>query len=169
MTKKDFFVLMIKLFGLYWIVVSLFSGLTQNFLLLSNGIDGLSFLWFMMLVAVDVGIFAALVFYADKVAGLLKLDKGFDDDKIILGNLQTGQLIKIGVFVVGGLLFLHYLPDFLSMGYFAFRGKIAGRIFDAKDSLDLVGDGLRLLIGYWLMTRYDSIAGWFVFREAEKE
>ncbi len=169
MTKKDFFVLMIKLFGLYWIIVSLFSGLPQDLLLVSKGMNFLSFLWFMMILAVNVGLFAALIFYADKVAGLLKLDKGFDDDKIVFGNLQTVELIKIGVFVVGGLLFLHHLPDFLSRSFFAFKGKIAGRVLDVKDTFDLVSDGLYLIAGYWLMTNYDLVAQWFASRKAEKE
>jgi len=114
MTKRDFFILIIKLFGLMTIVTSLFSVLPSNISLILMDIDAFSLIWIAATVIILIGLFVLLVFKADKVVGLLKLDKGFDEEKIELGSLNSTDIIKIGTFIIGGLLIIDSIPAFLS-------------------------------------------------------
>lgn len=114
MTKKDFFILAIKLFGLMSIVTSFFSGILNNISYALFKVDTLAIIWIGAAIVISIGLFVLLVFKADKIVSLLKLEEGFDDEKIELGNLNSSEILKVGTFIIGGLLFIHNIPIFLS-------------------------------------------------------
>ena len=158
MTKSDFFILIIKVFGLFSVVTSLFSVLPSNISFAMMDIDALSILWIVVAIVVVVGLFVVLIFKADKVVRLLKLDKGFDDEKIEIGNLKQTEIIKIGTFIIGGLLFLDNIPAFLSHSLFAFKTDIIGLEYNSQDKFNWAISGLNLIIGFLLLTNYDFVA-----------
>ena len=158
MTKSDFFILIIKVFGLFSVVTSLFSVLPSNISFAMMDIDALSILWIVVAIVVLVGLFVVLIFKADKVVRLLKLDKGFDDEKIEIGNLKQTEIIKIGTFIIGGLLFLDNIPAFLSHSLFAFKTDIIGLEYNSQDKFNWAISGLNLIIGFLLLTNYDFVA-----------
>jgi hypothetical protein len=121
-------------------------------------IDALSILWIAIAAFVVVGLFVVLIFKADKVVRLLKLDKGFDDEKIEIGNLKPTDIIKIGTFIIGGLLILDNIPAFLSHSLFAFKGDVIGLEYNSQDKFRWAVSGLNLIIGYLLLTNYDFVA-----------
>ena len=169
MTKRDFFILIIKVFGLFSVVTSLFSVLPSNISFAMMDIDALSILWIAVAIIVVVGLFIALIFKADRVVRLLKLDKGFDDDKIELGNLKPTDIIKIGTFIIGGLLILDNIPAFLSHSLFAFKGDIIGLEYNSQDKFNWAVSGLNLIIGFLLLTNYDFVAKKLKTEKTEKE
>lgn len=168
MTKRDFFILVIKLFGLMSIVTSLFSILPSNisFALIEN--DAFSLLLIAFSIIVVIGLFALLVFKAEKVVGILKLDKGFDDEKIDLANLNSSDIVKIGTFLIGGLLMLDNIPVFLSHTLFASKGSAVGQSYDMKENFYWAVSGINIIIGYMLLTNYSFVAKLLRMQNKEK-
>lgn len=169
MTKKDFFILIIKLFGLYSVVTSLFSVLPNNISFAMMNIDAYSILWIFLAIAIVTGLFLALIFKADKVVQLLKLDKGFNDDKIEIGSLKVTDIIKLGTFIIGGLLILDNIPAFLSHSLFAFKGDVISLEYNTQEKFNWAVSGLNLIIGFFLFTNYDFIAKKLNTKKTEKE
>ena len=115
-------------------------------------------MWLIIATLIAVGLFWVLTFKADKLVDLLKLDKGFTDDRIELGNIKSEDIIKTGIFIIGGLLFIQHVPGLLSNIFWAFKGDIVGMEFNEKDKIALGVNGLNVLLGCLLFTNYDIIA-----------
>lgn len=158
MTKRDFFMLILKVFGLFSIVTSLFSVLPGNISFAMIDLDAKSILWIAIALTVVIGLFLLLIFKSHKIVSLLKLDEGFDDDKIELGNFKPSDIIKTGTFIIGGLLILDNIPGFLSHSLFAFKGDIIGREYNTQDKFNWAVSGLNLIIGFLLLINYDFVA-----------
>ena len=158
MTKRDFFILILKLFGLYSIVSVLFSVLPGSFSIILPEFSFTSILFFIGIVIIVVGIFVLLIFKSAKIVDLLHLDKGFDEDKIDLGNLNSLSIIKIGAIVIGGLLFLNNISSFINYLVYAFKAGQTGFGPENKNIFQLVISGLNILVGYLLITNYANIA-----------
>ncbi len=158
MTKRDFFILLIKVFGLFSVVTSLFSILPGNISFAIMYIDLFSIIWIAAVAILIIGLFVLLIFKAEKVVNLLKLDKGFENNKIELGNLNSSDIIKIGTFIIGGLLILKNFPIFLSQIFFEFKSNVSGMGIIDNNRFQLAINGLNLLIGYLLITNYDYVA-----------
>jgi hypothetical protein len=161
MTKKDFFILIIKLFGLFSLVSILFSGLPKYIPYFFIEIDIISIIWIMAIIGFSIGLFLVLVFNSEKLVSLLKLEKGFDDDRIDFGNLNTSDVIKIGTFIIGGLLLIDNIPTFLYHIFVAFKGEIIGMRYMSQDKFNWVVSLMNLIIGYLLLTNYDYVARFF--------
>lgn len=169
MTKRDFFILLIKVFGLYFILATLFSALPGNLSFALGSLDTISVILIVVTLVVVIGLFVFLIFKSDKVVTLLKLDKGFDDDKIELGNLQATDIIKVGTFIIGGLLLLDNIPSFLSHSFFAFQRTIIGMGYSSQEKFYWIVSGLNIVIGYLLMTNYGFVARMLNPKKKEKE
>ena len=158
MTKRDFLILMIKLFGLYSAVTTIFSVLPNNVMFSLGQVDIFVIIWIIIVTVIVAGLFWVLTFRADKLVDLLKLEKGFSDDRIELGDIKSEDIIKTGTFVIGGLLIIENIPGLLSQTFWAFRGEVVGFEFTAKDKFNLGVSGLNVLLGYLLFTNYDAVA-----------
>jgi len=158
MTKRDFFILIIKVFGLLSLITSLFSALPSNIAFAMTDIDASSILLILISASVLVGLFIVLIFKADKVVELLKLDRGFDNEKIEIGNLKPTDIIKMGTFIIGGLLLLDNIPAFLGHSIFAFKGNINGVVYESQDKFYWAVSGLNIIIGILLVTNYQFVA-----------
>ncbi|MFN7486571.1 MAG: hypothetical protein ACK5Q9_08700 [Cyclobacteriaceae bacterium] len=153
MTKRDFFILLIKLFGLFFLIKSLFL-----ITLVLRQPNVLALISFFIGLAVVAGLFWLLIFKADKVVALLRLESGLSDERIELGNIRTGDIIKIGTFVIGGLLIIDNIPQFLHHSYWFVRGNNSEQDFNSSDNYDLVVSGLNILLGYLLATNYAFVS-----------
>lgn len=158
MTKRDFFILLIKIFGLYSLIASLFSTLPGQLSFLVQSLDPISLSIMTASIVVVMGLFALLIFKADKIVDLLKLDRGFDEERIELDKIDSDQIIKIGTFVIGDLLLLDHLPTFVSQTIFAFKASQIGLEHGDQDKMIWLANGLNLVIGYLLLTNYDFVA-----------
>jgi hypothetical protein len=120
--------------------------------------DVLALISFMIILTVVVGLFWLLIFRADKVVAFLKLESGLTDDRIELGNIRTGDIIKIGTFVIGGLLIIESIPQFLRHAYWFVRANGAEQEYNSSDRYDLVVSGINILLGYLLVTNYAFVS-----------
>lgn len=157
MTKRDFFVLIIKLFGLYMIVNSLFSWVTFNFSVAMRDIDMFSIIWMIVALVIMVGLFVLLIFKSSNVLKLLKLDKNFDDDRVDIGNFNPSSIVKLALIIIGGLLVIDNIPIFLSQILFAFKVNVHGFGAESGDKFNLVVSGIKILFGFLIMTNYSEL------------
>lgn len=166
MTKRDFFILLIKLFGLSSAVSVLFSSLPTVFM---YSVDPISTILMIIVCLLVCALCWLLIFHADSLVRLLRLDKGFDDDRIEFCNLQSVAVIKIAVLIIGGVLFVSNLPNLISQSFWLIREDNLGNEISAKDKVMLSVQVLNLLIGYLLFTNYDVVANYFDRKEGKSK
>ena len=169
MTKKDLFILIIKVFGLYSLINALFSVLPNNIAFVIQYIDSIGVIWIFSTVVIVIGLFYFLIIKSEKISNILKLENGFDDERIDFGNLKSIDILKLAVLIIGGFLFIENLPVFLSNTLFAFKSSIPTGFDTAyenqgilkyqriEDYVHWITGGLKILIGYLLMSNYKKI------------
>lgn len=158
MTKRDFFIVLIKLFGLHSIIISIFSVLPNNIAFAFQQVDLVVIFWAVISIAIIVGLFWLLVFEADKVVDFMKLSKGLTDNRMDLGNIKSTDIIKTGTFIIGGLMIVDNIPNFLSQLFWAFKGNVIGEEFTSRDKFKLTISGLNVIIGYLLVSNLNFVA-----------
>lgn len=158
MTKRDFFIIIIKLFGLYSLILSLFSFIPNSFPIAFYDFDTISIIWLIVATLISLGLLVLLIFKSDKIVHLLKLDKGFDDDKIELGNFDQKKIVMLSSILIGGFLIIDNISDFLSHTIFFFKADITGMEYNNLSYLKWTISGLNIVIGYLLITNHKSIS-----------
>jgi len=178
MTKKDFFIILVKLFGLYLIINVLFlSSIPNSLVYIFNDFNYIIFLGTVASLGLIFTILLLLLYKTDKIVLLLKLDKGFDDDRIDFGNIKIDAIVKLVVLVLSGLIIIDNIVPFLTYTLFAFKSA-APKAFDAPpdlfsfnrfhDYFDWAVTGISLLVGYLIFTNFRSISR-FLLRNIERE
>ena len=94
MLKKDFFIILIKLFGLYFLITSVFSILPLAISYLTFEFDVYSIAMFILSVVIVIGFVFLLLFKSNFVVEKLKLEDGFSEDRIEISNFKTKKYIK---------------------------------------------------------------------------
>ncbi|WP_298782714.1 hypothetical protein [uncultured Polaribacter sp.] len=172
MTKRDFFILTIKIFGLYSIITALFSTLPNNISFVIQNIEFTGIIWLIITTLIIIGLFYLLLRKADKVSDILKLEKGFDQERIDFGGLKSLDIIKFGILIIGGFLFIENIPTFLSHTLFAFKSSIPQGFDQAyenrgilkynrlEDYVYWISSGMNLLVGYLLIVNFKKISNY---------
>jgi hypothetical protein len=158
MTKRDFFIIIIRLFGLYSLILSLFTFIPNSFPIAFYDIDIISMIWIIGATLITLGIFVLLVFKSDKVVQILKLDKGFDDDRIEFSNFNQKNIVMLSSILIGGFLIIDNISDFLSHIIFFFKADLIGTEYNNLSYLQWTISGVNIIIGYLLITNHNSIA-----------
>ena len=163
MTKRDFFRIIIKLFGLYSGILAIFSVIPNNINTVLYQFDSYVLSFIIVSTMLILFFFMFLIFKADFVIDRLKLDKGFDDDRIQFENLNNESIVKFAVFLIGGFLIVDYFPNFLNYTFQAFRSKIQGSesIFPTVHYFNWIVSGINIVLGYLLITNYKSLSVFF--------
>ncbi len=159
MTKRDFFRTVVKLFGLYSAVTAIFYIVPSNLsFILTSEYDFAMVLYYLFTIIVSVFLFVFLIFKADEVVSLLKLDKGFDDDQILFGELSIKKLISFSCILIGGFLIVDYLIPFLNTAINAFANTVsslppefAGSEVSNHFYFNWFKSGISVLLGYLLI------------------
>jgi hypothetical protein len=71
MTKKDLFIVLIKIFGLYSLITALFSTLPSNIIFVIQNIDFIGIIWILFSTLIIVGLFYLLITKSEKIATIL--------------------------------------------------------------------------------------------------
>lgn len=174
MTKRDFFRIIIKLFGLYSLILTVFSYIPTNISYVTIAFEPLTILWIFGATVFVVLTYIFLILKTDKIIDLLKIDKGFDDERIELGNFNNESIFKFALLFIGGLLIVDYVPNFLQYTYLAFKSEVSPRGLNfledmaygqPLDYFNWVIAGINIILGIILVTNYDSIAKWLTRKE----
>ncbi|NHN26886.1 hypothetical protein FIA58_014470 [Flavobacterium jejuense] len=161
MTKRDFFRLIIKIYGLYSLILSLFTFLPQN---ISNVVFYKDEIWVRLVIITSVflmlTLFYILLFKTDYIIDKLDLDKGFDDDVIILGDFKNEQLLKLAILLIGGFLIVDYFPNFIFEAVNIFKMKATNyAILGTKiDYFNFSVSIVNVILGLLFITNYKTIS-----------
>ncbi len=160
MTKKDFFRVLIKIFTLYGLLISAISFINQ-LTLLGQSINDIFFLISVVGSFSVTLIFLYLVInFTDNIINFLKLDSGFDDDKIVFGNLNNQSLYKIAIVLLGGFLMVDSFPRIIVDLVNSFKILVSNNQLVNQEA-DYYWGIIRvfnLVIGYVLITNASRIA-----------
>lgn len=158
MTKRDFFIVIIKIFGLYLMLNTIFQVIPASFTIASmDGFD-FSIIWFFLGTIILICLFILLIFLADKVVTFLKLDLYFDDDRIDFGKLNSVDIIKIATFIISGLLIINNLPYFVTNTLIVFKNNVRSYNFELTNKFEWAVSGINLILGYFLISNMNFIA-----------
>jgi hypothetical protein len=169
---RDFLRLLIKLFALYFLILTLFSIPTYITLLFHTSIgDDYSSLTFdivglTFLLAAIFGLFFYLCFNPDKIIDLLKLDRGFASTNIEFGKMQSQTVLKLGISIIGLLLFCRNISILMTHGYRIFKRAVTV-------SEDYMGGGddeilsaaiafINMLVAFVLITNMDGLSKFLI-------
>ncbi|CAH8283159.1 hypothetical protein EV196_102134 [Mariniflexile fucanivorans] len=174
MTKRDFFRIIIKLFGLYALILTIFTYIPTNISYVAYQFEPIVLLWIFGVAALTVLIYTLLIRKTDLIIDFLKIDKGFDDERIEFGNFNSQKIMQLALILIGGFLIIDYLPQFLQYTYLAFKKEVSPSGLNqleefsfgkTKDYLDWAISGINLIIGYILLTNYNRITNWINKKE----
>ncbi len=170
MTKRDLFILIIKLWGLYSIVLLVFNTMPSILQVMPYGVDVYLIIYMVIAFVVSTILLAVLLFKAPKIVDLLKLDKGFEEENINFGDIKSITIIRIIVIFMGGSLVLYHFPSFLLNTYYIFKSLIVesqGQIDYLDFAMPLQVDYyswilgiINIFIGYLLITNSERISKW---------
>lgn len=163
MTKRDLFRVLIKIFGFYSGIITLFSIVPGYVSTLPNDFIPMLFLFVFGMIFLSLFLVYVLIFKTDFIIDKLKLDQGFDEDRIQFENLNNENLLKFAVLIIGGFLVLDYLPSFLNHTFQAFKTKIhstENNIYTIN-YFNWISSGINLVLGYLLLTNFKRIASYF--------
>ena len=172
MTKKDLFRLIIKIFGLYFVISTMLSTLPfyietlTSLFDLNDHTDYSIYIWMIFNMLFLVFLFVFLIYKTDLIIKWLKLNKGFDEDRIDFQNFNIANILKLAVIVIGGLLLIHNIPIFLSNSWFAFKASVGSNINNdttlqfgsLRDYINLGIAFINIVIGYFLVTNYNFVS-----------
>ena len=157
MTKRDFFRVLIKLFGLYIFIEYLFIGIMANFNFFYIDSEPIVVIASIVVVLVWVGLFLAIMFKTDSILDMLSLDKGFEDERINLVEMKASGLMKIGLIVIGALLVINNIAPMLYHIFYAFKAEINDYIVQSQINTPLSMLLMKVILGATLVLNNDRI------------
>ncbi len=173
MTKHDFFLLFIKVVGLFLLLSNVFTTI-PGFIPYLTMMPGWQILVFSSIVGlIIVGLFVLLVKKADWLVDALKLDKGFDDSHIELGNPNKNTLIQVTILFIGGYLLVDHIPAAILQLINLFIATVNQYEFNffSQDnaSIQVIINLAAVLVGYLLLTNSSRLAHWLASRSKSTE
>ena len=169
MTKKDLFSIILKLYGLYSII-ELITQLPNvlYFMFTDSNFDMMfSFLTIPLISLIIVYI---LIFKSSLIIRLLKLDKGFDNNEVVINTIDKKDKIQIALIILSIYLIVNNFSSFLSQIIFEFKRSVNSKnelnqLIDTYNpgNVDfklMISSGLSILIGYLLLTNYKRLSNW---------
>lgn len=165
MLLRDLFRLILKLLGLYALIISIFTFLPKAFSIAEFELS--SYIWIFVVSAIMIGLFVLIVFRSDMIIDLLELDQGFEEKEINFGKVDKFTLIKLGIILAGGILVVTKLPEFLYQTFYlmkdtpepsAWQKFISRNQPSSEPSIALAIAGMQLITGGLLLTFRNKIS-----------
>ena len=166
MTKRDLFRVLIKIFGLYSVILTLFTIVPASISSLMYLFEDMNMTLVLILIAavlIPVGFFLVLLFRTDSIIDLLQLDKGFDDEHIQLGNLDNESILKLAIIIIGGFLIIDNIPDLLFdlINAFKYKANYSTVEGTSLNYFRMTTCIINCIIGYLLLINYKWLSGFF--------
>lgn len=163
MTNRDFFRLMIKLFGLYQFLLLIFTFLPSNLQLIFNDFFSMSSIISIVLITLFIiAVYYVFVKNPDLIINFFKLDRGFDKNEITVSNLNSDTILQIGMVLIGGFLIVDNLGYFISSFITYFKISYMKENFESLKNFEaLILGGVNLISGFCLIIYRKQIAGKF--------
>jgi len=173
MTPKTFWILFLRIFGLYliWQTLTLLPSLFSTLIYMFKANDGLS-VFSTICAIVLIGCTFALVFRlclfkTEMVIEKLHLARGFGEEKFDI-NIHRSSLLSIAIIVLGGLMLTEGLPLLAYHGFQYFQRDNTYNSFTSNLSSPwIVTNFLKVLFGYFMVTDSRLIVN-FIERKRKK-
>jgi hypothetical protein len=172
MTIRTFWKIFLKILGM-WLILEGLTIIPQLFTVFSffgnnNNENIMAVILIVMLLLLTVGIYIFIlrlfVFKTDWIIEKLKLDNGFQEEKLEL-NIPFRTALTIAIIVIGGLIFIDGLPQFCRLLFNFVQQNSLFR--ESSTSGWLIFYIVKTLIGYLLMTNTKTIID-FVNKQKEE-
>ena len=168
MTKRDFFRVIIKLFALYSVILTVFSLMPTYFSYAYISFDSVTLFLALGVVVCILILLIAILYGTDKIIDILKLDKGFDDDHIVIGNFNESNILKLAIILISGFLILDNIPILINQAYLAFKNQVSVNGLNNNyqihqlDYFQLTISIVCILLGYLMITNYSTVSKWLL-------
>ena len=162
MTKRDFFILLLKVVGLFLLLSNVFTAIPSLATYIAMYETGHLIILALAVALIIIGLFVLLVQKADRLVDWLNLTKGFDEDRIEFGNLDRKNLIALASMLFGGYLIVSAIPNILTGLISAFYSDINYIPFTLTDKVNLAIEGAYAVIGYLLITNAHRVSNWMI-------
>ncbi len=163
MSKRDLFTALVKLLGFYFFLsyfLSLLSSLYYLITVKENTFgDLLSDIAQHIFLLV---VFTLLMLYGDKIVSLFRLSKGYETDNIAVGSVTAVDIVKVGIFIIGGILIVNNLPYAISWIIQRFTVAIRNENMPTYEKYGAFRAFANLVLGFLMITNFGRIAKWFV-------
>ena len=172
MTKKDLFKIILKLFGLFS-VTRIFLETPQLIFYFSYGANyeiSPETNWYILLIlGFSILITYILLFKADLIINLFRLDKGFDNDEISMITFSSKNIVKLALITISIYLIMNNIVEFVSQIVFAFKASVSQNSLEhlvksynpiSVDYWKLTFAGVNILVGFLILTSNTRIANW---------
>ncbi len=123
MTKKELWTILIKVFGLYALINLIFFQFINDIWYLIFDTSTFSVISLIVKTVLPTFLFIALYSNVDNIIRLLRLEKESEEKKIDLGSLNASDIVRIAVFIIGGLLVVENTPSFLNNAFVASKSS----------------------------------------------
>ncbi len=163
MTKRDLFRTLIKIFGLYSIVLALFTVIPSSISSFMYGFDMNILLIVLGSLFISIGLFLILLFKTDSIINLLQLDKGFDEEQIQLGSLNDESILKLAIVIIGGFLIVENIAalSFDLMNAFKYKANHTTIEGTSLDYFAMTVGMINVVLGILFITNYKRLASFF--------
>jgi hypothetical protein len=163
MTPRTFWAILIKIMGVYTVLESLFAIpqflITINYFFTSStSHEGSPVILYMICyLTITICIYVLVIRYAifktDWVIDKLKLDTGYEDERLEF-NIHRSTLLKIVIMVTGGWLLIDNFPALCNqlLNYFKRRDEYEGAFRPNPASGYIIIYSLKTVIGYFMLT-----------------
>ncbi|MEP2935648.1 MAG: hypothetical protein ABJM06_08005 [Gilvibacter sp.] len=171
MSYRDFFRVVIKLFALYGFINVLYYFFPTIMQIGAFSSSATDLIFPIGIAVVIIALLLLLVYFADGLIDLLKLDKGLDHQAIDSIGITAHGIAHVGIIIIGGLIFIENITDFLSMSVEKFNDLIGTsntpNVLDDFNNYKVntytwVQSGVLSAIGYLLITNYGRLGRWLV-------
>ncbi|MEC4052072.1 hypothetical protein VSP10_04640 [Myroides odoratimimus] len=163
MSKRDLFTALVKLLGFYLFLTYFLSLLSSLYYLITvkentfgDLLSDISQHIFLLVV------FTMLMLYGDKIVSLFRLSNGYDTDKIVVDNLTAVDIVKVGIFIIGGILIVNNLPYMITWIIQRFTVAIRNENMPTFDEYGAFRAFANLVLGFLMITNFGRIAKYFV-------
>lgn len=171
MKPKNLFNIILKVLGIFFIgdilvtVPQLLSSLPYFLAGSMEEVIPLLFFGLLTLLAVILVPYL-LIFRSNYIINKLRLDKGFEEETIGL-NISRSAVLSISLVVLGGLTLKDEIPFFCKELFTYFEQKAGGLGSPSTETYYFIVSGIKLIIGFLLISYNRQIAGW-IERRLEK-
>lgn len=163
MTKKDFFRIIIKLVGIYWLFTTLNIFLPYIIAIFFKELDHTYWFYNLCYLLGCILMFLILVLYTDKVVKWFKFEKGFDEELIDFSNFNIENVMKLALIIFSFILIVNNVSTFVTQTYYVVSLKFSMNVtdtvsFPSQNDYVWAKSFIDLLIGYLILTNYPSIS-----------
>lgn len=169
MTKRDFFRTIIKLFGLYQLLIVVFQGVPRFLEIVYFDVTIPFIFYASIILGITISLFVILLFKVDTIINWLRLEQGFDEERIQFSKFKPVQIINLAIILISGTMILNYIPEFLIQSYQAFKTNAGGNGINqmlgnfSNTTVDYFSwsvSGINVIVGYFMLTNYPKLAKW---------